>query len=313
MPKVDVHHHVQSPFFTRAMGRASCTCNVPDFEILNSRSLCDKFGVTTAILSHTAPGPEVERDPIKAAALARQFNEYCASIRDKEPQRFGFFASVPSLHDTQRCLEEIAYAFDTLCADGIILFTSYTSRPSLDDTGAGARRASYLGDPAFAPVWQELNRRRAVVLVHPTYTPNLLPANEALPVTMLDFSHETARTALDLVMSNTLRDYARDCKIILSHGGGTLASVVDRVAVLGGTSGKKSVAEIRDHVAWFYYDTALCGKAQLDTVRRIAGKEHILFGSDLPNAPAAAVEQFAEDRGDEEGEAARALFPRLFK
>lgn len=295
------------------MNRAHCSCNVPNFQILDSRSLCDDFNVTNAILSHTAPGPEIEKNPVKAAALARQFNDFCAAVRDQQPKRYGFFASVPSLHDTQRCLEEIAYAFDALHADGIILFTSYASPTFLNGTDAGVRRVSYLGDPAFAPVWQEFNCRQAVVLVHPTYTPDLKPANDALPVTMLDFSHEMARTALDLVISNTLRDHARECKIILSHGGGTLASVLDRVAVLGDNSGRKSAVEIREEVGWFYFDTALCASAQVEAARRIAERGHVLFGSDLPNAPIAAVAQFVGNQGEVGEEAARVLFPRFFE
>jgi predicted TIM-barrel fold metal-dependent hydrolase len=297
-----------------AMNRAGCRCSVPNFNPSDSLALCDKFGITTAILSHTAPGAEVEKDFVKAAALARQFNEYSASIRDQEPLRYGFFASLPSLHDTPACLAGIDYAIDTLHADGVILFTSYTSPPTSNSTDDGGEcRVSYLGDPAFEPVWRELNRRRAVVLVHPTYTPNLSPTNQALPVTMLDFSHETARTALDLIVGNTLRDHARDCRIILSHGGGTLASVVDRVATLSGGNGGKN-ADIREEVGWFYFDTALCGEAQVDAVRRIAKPGHILFGSDLPNAPVDAVRHFIGGHGggvDED--AARALFPKSFK
>lgn len=302
------------------MSRANCACNVPNFDLSSSRTLCDKFNITAAILSHTAPGPEIEKNPVKAAALARQFNEFCAKTRDEQPKRYGFFASVPSLHDIQACLQEIAYAFDTLHADGIILFTSYTSLSSSSSSSSSApdhidaeRRVSYLGAPAFAPIWTDLNRRHAVVLVHPTYTPNLVPANGGLPVTMLDFSHETARSALDLVVSGTLRERARECRIVLSHGGGTLASVVDRVAVLAGNGGRKSAEEIREEVGWFYFDTALCGEAQVDVVRKIARQGHILYGSDLPNAPVNAVERFGDGQEEIGKEAARVLFPRFFE
>ncbi|KAF3036642.1 hypothetical protein E8E11_004930 [Didymella keratinophila] len=313
MPRIDVHHHVQSPFFTDAMNRAHCSCNVPNFQILDSRSLCDEVNVTIAILSHTAPGPEIEKDPVRAAALAHRFNDFCAGVRDQQPKRYGFFASVPSLYDTQACLQEIAYAFDILHVDGIILFTSYTSFASSLNTNAGAHRLSYLGSPASAPIWTDLNRRQAVVLVHPTYTLDLKPANDALPVTMLDFSHEAARTALDLVMSNTLRDHAKVCKIILSHGGGMLASVPDRVAVLGENSGRKSAVEIREEVGRFYFDTALCAEAQVDAARRIAERGQVLFGRDLPNAPIVAVKQFVGGQGEVGEEAARVLFSRIFE
>ncbi|KAF1925873.1 amidohydrolase family protein [Didymella exigua CBS 183.55] len=308
MSRIDVHHHVQSPFFTQAMDRAGCGCNVPNFNISDSRTLCDKFGITAAILSHTAPGPEIEPDPTKAAALARQFNTYCADLRNQQPQRYGFFASLPSLHDTPACLAEIEHALDVLRADGVVLFTSYSSPPVPGVSTGSAPRVSYLGDSAFAPVWDALNRRRAVVLVHPTYTPNLLPASQALPVTMLDFAHETARSAMDLVVSGTLRERAGACKVILSHGGGTLASVVERVAVLGGTGAEV----VREDVRRFYFDTALCGEAQVEAAGRIAGPGRLLFGSDLPNAPVAAVERFVAGREGSGEDVAKVLFPRLF-
>lgn len=299
-----------------AMTRAGCGCSVPTFTLPSSRTLCDDFNITTAILSHTAPGPEIEKDATKAAALARGFNKYCAGVRDQAPKQYGFFASLPSLHDPSACLAEIDYAFDVLRADGVVLFTSYSSPPVSDgEDGADGNgdRVAYLGDPAFEPVWRALNRRRAVVLVHPTYAPDLHPANAALPVTMLDFPHETARAALDLVISNTLRDVARECRVILSHGGGTLASVVERVAVLGGLNREKSAEQIREEVGWFYFDTALCSAAQVDAIGRIAGPEHVLYGSDLPNAPVDAVRWFDKNKGEEEAGAAKVLFPRFFE
>jgi hypothetical protein len=193
---------------------------VPDWTIENDHELCKSIGVKTAILSHTAPGPEIKSDPHEASVLARKLNEFSAKLRDSDPEHYGFFASVLSLIDTSLCLAEIRYALDELKADGIMLMTRYGSYNH------------YLGHADFVPIWQELNARKAVVLVHPTHPVDVNLVNKCLPQPMMDYPHETARTAMDLILSDMFRLHAPDCRIILSHGGGTLPMVVSRVAGL---------------------------------------------------------------------------------
>jgi 6-methylsalicylate decarboxylase len=130
-------------------------------------------------LSLTAPGVQVV--PLsEQPALARSVNEYAAELCSKNPQRFRFFAALPSLFSTEACLTEIAYALDVLKTDGVTLFTRY---------GDGN---NYLGHPAFRPIWKVLNARKAVVFIHPTTaaTHNLI--NPLLPLPFLDYPHETA-------------------------------------------------------------------------------------------------------------------------
>ncbi|KAL1581905.1 hypothetical protein WHR41_09481 [Cladosporium halotolerans] len=223
MSKLDVHHHLYSPAFTKALqdaGGDPCGWYIPDWTVEADQELCKSLGIRTAILSHTAPGPEVKKDSIEAASLARAMNEFSAKVRDEHPEKYGFFASVPSLLDTERCIAEIRYALDELRADGVILMTRYGSDNQ------------YLGHQDFNPVWQELNARKAVVFVHPTHPVDIALVHASLPQPMLDYPHETARTAMDLVMTDTLRRHAHNCKIILSHGGGTLGMLVGRVAGL---------------------------------------------------------------------------------
>lgn len=102
----------------------------------------------------TAPGACIEKDVAAAAHLARASNEYAAAIRDAHPKSYGFFASLPSLLDTKASLEEVAYSLDVLGADGVPLFTRY------------GNDNHYLGHPDLKPIWEELNRRQAVVFVH---------------------------------------------------------------------------------------------------------------------------------------------------
>jgi 6-methylsalicylate decarboxylase len=286
---------------------------VPEWTLELDRELCSRVGIQTAILSATAPGPEVLSDPQESATLARRINEFNAAVRDKDPQHYGFFASVPSLLDQDRCLAEIRYAFDTLRADGVILMTRY---------GEGYK---YLGHKDFLPIWNELNKRKAVVFVHPTHPVDINLVNKTLPQPMFDYPHETGRTAADLITSNTLRDHASQCRIILSHGGGTLPALLGRLAGLQPASGfgNKTTHDIYEDAGHFFFDTALTtDTAQLAALTRVARPDHILFGSDFPNAPVTAIQHFAA-RLDENGElteieklsinhkSALELFPRL--
>src|SRR6266700_1106599 len=128
--RIDVHHHFVPQFHVDAMmAPGRRAAPTPKWSPASSLEDMDKSG------------------------LARQLNDYGAKMVRDHPGRFGLFAVIAP-PDAQGSLREIEYAFDTLNADGICLLTSYQNK--------------YLGDPSFAPVYEELNRRKAVVYVHPT-------------------------------------------------------------------------------------------------------------------------------------------------
>ena len=262
----------------------------------------------------TSPGPSIEKDRENGRLLARQCNDFCAALRDQDPSGYGFFASVPNLLDTEGSLAEITYAFDTLHADGVTLFTRY------------GEDNHYLGNPDFAPIWDELNRRTTVVLVHPTSPVDTNLVNHLLPQPMFDYPHETGRTALDLIVSDTIRTHP-DCKIILSHAGGTLPYLIYRPAGLfphmpDSMTLRKSTEEIIEEARSFYFDVALSSNpVTLKALFEFAKPGHVLFGSDFPNAPTGSIEYFTRclegfDADPEAKEslyngAALKLFPRL--
>jgi 6-methylsalicylate decarboxylase len=176
----------------------------------------DANSVATAIVSITSPG--IWFGDVQAGrTLARKCNEYMAQLVSDYPGRFGFFAAVP-LPDTEGSLQEITYALDTLKADGIGLMTNYGDK--------------WPGDPAYAAVFDELNRRRAVVFVHPAAPnccKNLVPH---VPTAFTEFPYDTTRAVTSLLYSGSLARL-RDIHFIFCHAGGTIPMLAGRIAELG--------------------------------------------------------------------------------
>ncbi|KAI9680443.1 MAG: hypothetical protein M1822_007201 [Bathelium mastoideum] len=285
---------------------------IPPWTLELDQQIGNLIGLRTTILSTTAPGPCIERDPAKATALARECNRYVAEIRDQKSSEYGFFASLPGLFDTELVLDEIAYAFDVLKADGVTLFTRY---------GSGH---AYLGHEAFKPIWAALNERNAVVFIHPTHPVDHQLINQWMPQPMFDYPHETGRAAMDMITAGVVRD-SPGCKIILSHAGGTLPYLIYRAAAMLPLMPKPlgfSREQIVEQARGFYFDTAISANPiTLKALFEFAKPGHVLFGSDFPNAPKDAVEYFTEaldtyqmpesTRREVYYEAALELFPRL--
>lgn len=191
---------------------------------------------------------------------------------------------MPDLLDNEACLSEIAYGFEELHADGVVVYTRY------------GEDNHYLGHPDFRPIWKQLNRRKAVVFVHPTHAVDTRPVDRYLPQPMFDYPHETGRAAMDMILSGTLKDYASDCKIILSHAGGTLPYLLYRAAgmipyIPAAEFVKKSTEEIIEEARMFYFDTAIsANEITLKALLALAMPGHVLFGSDFPNAPTQGIE-----------------------
>jgi predicted TIM-barrel fold metal-dependent hydrolase len=289
--RIDVHCHFSAPGFIAAI-KARNTGQRALMEWTPSQTLedMDRDGVATSIVSTSEPNVWFG-DNTGARALARECNEYGARLMADYPRRFGMFATLP-LPDVEGALREIEYAFDTLKADGACFMTSYQGR--------------YLGDPAFAPVMDELNRRRAVVYTHPVRADcciNLLPENRALGVTL---ATDTTFTILSVLTSGTAKR-CPDIRFIWSHGGGTMPYITGRFPA-------GSLAEIQR----MYYDTAQAfNPYTLPTFTKVVPMSHILFGTDYPFARGETVAKglaafgfSASDVRAIERDNALALFPR---
>lgn len=232
-------------------------------------------GATTTILSLTTPAVGFF-DPKTARMMARRVNDWCAELRVKRPGKISFFGTVPPLTDIEGAIEEAKYALTTLKAEGITLFTRY-----------GDDENKYLGHKSFRPFWKVMNEMKAVVFIHPCAPKDTTPFPDTLVTSISEFPHETTRTCLDLIFSNTKRDFP-DCKVILSHAGGTLPYLAARASfmeIFPQSPLKKPAQEIWDDMKSFYYDLAMAGHENtLNTLLGFVPHDHILYGSDFPYA-----------------------------
>ena len=278
--KIDTHNHFLPKFYVDAVGSdllnaAMPNGKAPDWSLEAALGVMDQNGIDEAVLSISA-GPPIPDAPI----LLRRCNEHAAELRAQNKGRFGSFASLP-LPDVDASLAEVGHALDVLGADGFILFTSYEGR--------------YLGDELFHPLYEELDRRKAVVLVHPNQPPYAIPA--VAPASVLEFPFETTRTATSLIIAGVMNRY-KNIKFILSHAGGTLPFLVPRISLSISMMPPAVIERVGDTQAAFrafYYDTALSGgAAPMAALLQIADPDHILFGTDFPFAPVTAIPRFTE-------------------
>jgi len=218
--RIDVHHHFLTPQYLKELAKIGVVESggydlqqVAHWKPEESLALMDRYGIDTALLSVSAPGLYFG-NPAKAGSMARSLNEFAAQCVSRWPNRFGFFATLP-LPDVEAALTEIGYALDQLSADGIGLHSNH----------AGI----YLGDPRFEAIFAELNRRAAVVHIHPNvFTGNEIPAGKnagsplpIIPGAVLEFVFDTTRMVANLIVSGTLKRYPH-IHIILSHAGGAV-------------------------------------------------------------------------------------------
>ncbi len=272
MPRIDVHHHYTSPGLLAMMkGRRTNQGFNMAWTLQKSLDAMDAAGVTMAVVSTSDPGVFFGNFD-EAKALARDCNEYQARMMGDHPGRFGMFTTLP-LPDVDNTLAEIAYGIDTLKAQGVGMMTSYGTK--------------YLGDPAFTPVMEELNRRRATVFVHPLQPACCSNVVPGVPDVVVEYGTETSRTIASLLMNHTTVRFP-GIRFIFSHGGGAVPFLTFRFQRMVGGDPELMKAEPGGAVALIqklYFDTAQAwNQYTMPSLMRLMPSDHIVFGSDFPAA-----------------------------
>lgn len=260
--RIDVHHHFTPPAFDEVRDRSGGGRAWSVAKILEDM---EQGGITAAM--HSTAGTELGGGD-KARRLARAANEFAAKLSADHPRHFGSFATLP-MPDIEGSLTEIAYAFDTLKADGIYLWTNYDGK--------------HLGDPAFTPIYEELNRRKAVIFVHPVNAPCCRDVVPGIASSAIEYGTDTTRAIARMIFGGYTQRYP-DMKVIWSHAGGTMPFLIERFLLMADKQYKKElpngfVAEAQK----FYYDTAqVTHRIPMMGLKALVPISQIVFGSDFP-------------------------------
>jgi len=275
---------------------------IPEWSAEEHVAAMDRLGIATSLLSISSPGVHLADEPA-ARDLAREVNEAGRRAVVDHPGRFGLFGSLP-LPDVDAAIAEIAHCCDRLDVAGFTLLTNFGG--------------TYLGDPAFQPVFRELDRRAARLFIHPTSPPCWEHTSFGRPRPMLEFFFDTTRAVVDLVLNGTVARHP-GIEFLIPHAGATLPMVADRVSVFSQLVGVDPAVDVLPDLGRLHFDLAgFPVPRQLDALLTLTTLEHLHYGSDYPFTPefaaAKATERLAA-AGDPPGsvlDALRANTERLF-
>jgi predicted TIM-barrel fold metal-dependent hydrolase len=174
--------------------------------------LMDRAGVELQVLSACPQLPYSEDGP-KAAAVARFVNDQYAELAQHRRDRFSAFAALPLPH-ADEALGEMGRALDDLHMAGVAMNTTTLNHA--------------LVEPEYEPIFAELNRRKAVLYLHPAGNSACTPLIADYHLTwMVGAPVEDTISIMQLITHGIPTRYP-DIKIINSHLGGALPMLLQR-------------------------------------------------------------------------------------
>jgi predicted TIM-barrel fold metal-dependent hydrolase len=278
---IDTHHHFYPPTYQKAWADWEDQRKIPHFGVQlswtkeNDLEAMDKNSITTSILSlASTPGVWFDAGADKAHDMARLCCDFAAEMVRDKPGRYALFAPL-SMMDTDTTLKEIEYVFDTLKADGINLQTNYGDK--------------WLGDAAYKPILEELNRRKAVVYVHPLVASCCGRLSVGAFPAVIEVPHDTTRTIVSLLLSGRFAQQ-RDIKWLFSHAGGTIPFLAGRIEAFYDQRARGPNGFAPDGIEAEFrrlnYDTAnATHPAAMAALMKLVPVSQITYGTDYPYFP----------------------------
>ena len=278
--RVDTHHHFYPPAYQKAWLDYEDKRNIPHFTRQVSWSVdsaladMDSAGVKKAILSMAStPGVWFDLPIQDINQMVRSCNDYAAQMIKDHPGRFGLFATL-TMVDVKSTLEEIAYVFDVLKADGVGLQTNYGDK--------------WAGHTDYTPIYEELNRRKALVYFHPLAANCCGRLNTGTFPAVLEAPHDTSRAVVSLLLAGAFVKY-KNIRWLFSHAGGTIPMLAGRINYFHGSA--KNVNEfapngIEAELRKLFYDTAnATHPASMSALLKLVPPSQVVYGSDYPYLP----------------------------
>ena len=274
---IDTHHHFYPPSYLQMQKDYEGKRNIPPypgvFDWTPARAIenMDKNSIRTAVISlASTPGLWFDTGADEAAKIVRVCHDFAAEMRRDNPGRIGIFAPL-SMLNVDATLKEIEYAFDTIKADGINLQTNYGDK--------------WLGDPMYKPVLEELNRRKAVIYVHPLVAACCGRLSVGAFPAVIEVPHDTTRTVTSLLLSGSFKNHP-DIKWIFSHAGGTIPLMAGRIAAFYDNNPKfKEIFPngVMAEMTKLHYDTANATSVPTMTaLLKLVPVSQVTYGTDWP-------------------------------
>lgn len=278
MKIIDVHSHFVCPEYMEYLKKYGKEKEdgfpTPSWSIEKHLAYMDRVGIENCLLSLSSPHFDCGNEN-ETVLLAQKIDEYACECKIKYPNSFLVAASLPVPY-MEASVRYVKYAYDVLNVDAV----------KLPSNASGM----YLGNKAYEPLFDELNQRSAIVLIHPT-APQTFPegcfTSEVLP--LFEFIADTTRSIVDLLVSGMVEKYP-NIKFIVPHCGSFLPNIIDRIE--GITKVLKNPVQVKNSLSSFYFDIA--GNAlpsNLKILLTLTDENHILFGGDFPYTPIEQIEK----------------------